>query len=110
VRLAAGGIALISGTGRHTIADGPSTPPQVVVHRGKKYVVDGGEEAAGAHRSLAPGTYGDGLPGATIMLRGAYGLRGDVGDRLLDMLPPVAVVPAGPRTRAALDLLATEVG
>jgi AraC-like DNA-binding protein len=108
VRLAAGDIALISGTSRYTIADGPSTPPQVVVHGGKKYVLDGGE-AAGAHRSLAPRTYGDGLPGATIMLRGAYALRGDVGDRLLDMLPPLAVVPAGPRTRAALDLLATEV-
>ncbi|TCO55631.1 cupin [Actinocrispum wychmicini] len=65
--------------------------------------------AAEAQRTLAPRTYGDGLPGATIMLRGAYQLRGDVGDRLLDMLPPLAVVPAGPRTQAALDLLATEV-
>jgi AraC-like DNA-binding protein len=109
VRLAAGDIAIISGTGQHTIADGPSTPPQVVVRGGKKFVADGGEEVAGAHRSLAPRTYGDGLPGATIMLRGAYELRGDVGDRLLNMLPPLAVVPAGPRTRAALDLLATEV-
>ncbi|MFF5210447.1 AraC family transcriptional regulator [Streptosporangium sp. NPDC000396] len=107
-RLAAGDIALISATGRYTIADDPSTPPQVVIQGQKKYVV-GGEDAAGAHRSLAPRTYGDGLPGATVMIRGAYELRGDVGDRLLDMLPPLAVVPAGPRTRAALDLLATEV-
>jgi AraC-like DNA-binding protein len=109
VRLAAGDIALISGTARYTIGDRPSTPPQVVIQGQKKYVVDGSEEAARTHRSLAPRTYGDGLPGATIMLRGAYELRGDVGDRLLDMLPPLAVVPAGPRTRAALDLLATEV-
>jgi AraC-like DNA-binding protein len=43
------------------------------------------------------------------MLRGAYELRGDVGDRLLNMLPPLAVVPAGPRTRTALDLLTTEI-
>ncbi|MFI6600189.1 AraC family transcriptional regulator [Nonomuraea sp. NPDC050536] len=103
--LAAGDIALISGTSRYTIADGPSTPPQAVVRGGKKYFV---EETAGIQRSLAPRTYGDGLPGATIMLRGAYELRGDVGDRLLTMLPPLAVVPAGPRTRAALDQLATE--
>ncbi|WP_433293698.1 AraC family transcriptional regulator [Pseudonocardia sp. CA-142604] len=109
VRLTAGDIALITATGKYTIADGPTTPPQVVIHGGKKYVVDGGEQAAGANRRLAPRTYGDGLPGATIMLRGAYELRGDVGDRLLDMLPPLAVVPAGPQTRAALDLLATEV-
>ncbi|MEU6789749.1 AraC family transcriptional regulator [Nonomuraea angiospora] len=107
VRLAAGDIALISATSRYTIADSPSTPPQVVIQGQKKYVV-GGDEAA-AQRSLAPRTYGDGLPGATVMIRGAYELRGDVGDRLLDMLPPLAVVPAGPRTRAALDLLATEV-
>ncbi|WP_433213168.1 AraC family transcriptional regulator [Microtetraspora malaysiensis] len=109
VRLAAGDIALISATGRYTIADPPSAPPQFVIQGQQKYVVGGREEAAGAHRSLAPRTYGDGLPGATIMIRGAYELRGNVGDRLLDMLPPLAVVPAGPRTRAALDLLAAEV-
>jgi AraC-like DNA-binding protein len=109
VHLAAGDIALISGTVRYTIADGPSTPPQVVIHGQRKHVVDGDEEAARTLRSLAPRTYGDGLPGATIMLRGAYELRGDVGDRLLNMLPPLAVVPAGPRTRAALDLLTTEI-
>jgi AraC-like DNA-binding protein len=110
VHLAAGDIALISATGRHTIADGPSTPPQVVIHGGRKYLVDGSEAAAVAQQYLAPRSYGDGLPGATIMLRGAYELRGDVSDRLLDILPPLAVVPAGPRTRAALDLLAAEVG
>ncbi|MBE1582494.1 cupin domain-containing protein [Nonomuraea angiospora] len=109
VRLAAGDIALISATSRYTIADSPSTPPQVVIQGQKKYVVGGEEMATPARRSLAPRTYGDGLPGATVMIRGAYELRGDVGDRLLDMLPPLAVVPAGPRTRAALDLLATEV-
>jgi AraC-like DNA-binding protein len=42
------------------------------------------------------------------MLRGAYQLRSGVGRRLLGMLPPLALVPAGPRTRAALDLLTTE--
>jgi AraC-like DNA-binding protein len=109
VRLAAGDIALISGTGRYTVADDPSTPPRFVVRGGRKYVAEGGAEVAGGQRSPAPRTYGDGLPGATVMLRGTYELRGDVGDRLLDMLPPLAVVPAGPRTRAALDLLAAEI-
>lgn len=108
-RLAEGDIALIRGIGRYTVADCPCTPPQVVIRGGKKYIIGGREETAEAHRSLAPRTYGDGLPGATIMLRGAYELHGDVGNRLLDMLPPLAIVPAGPRTRATLDLLATEV-
>jgi AraC-like DNA-binding protein len=108
VRLAAGDIALISGTGPHTIADSPSTPPHVVIRGGRKYVVGTGEEVVD-HRTLAPRTYGDGLPGATIMLRGVYELRGGVGERLLEMLPPLAVVPAGPRTGPALDLLAAEI-
>jgi AraC-like DNA-binding protein len=108
VELAAGDIALIRWTGPHTIADDPATPPQVVLRGGKKYV-PGGEPVA-AERRLAPRTYGDGLPGATVLLRGLYELRGDAGDRLLALLPPLAVVPAGPRTRAVLDLLAGEVG
>lgn len=106
VRLAAGDIALISGVDRYTIADAPDTPPQVVVRGGRKYAVDSG---TAARQNLAPRTYGDGLPGATTLLRGAYELGGDVGERLLDMLPQLAVVPTGPRTRAALDLLAAEV-
>lgn len=109
VHLAAKDIALITGSGRYTIADAPSTPPQVVIHGRTKHVIQGDDAAPGMRRSLAPRTYGDGLPGATIMLRGAYELRGDVGERLLGMLPPLAVVPSGPGTRAALDLLATEV-
>jgi AraC-like DNA-binding protein len=109
VRLDAGDIALIGGSGRYTIADSPSTPPQVVIRQGRKYLAGTGEEAT-VHQSLAPRTYGDGLPGATTMLRGAYRLRGGVGDRLLGMLPPLAVVPAGPRTRGALDLLTIETG
>jgi AraC-like DNA-binding protein len=107
VDLAAGDIALVRWTGPHTIADDPATPPQVVLRGGKKYAPGGGPVAA--ERQLGPRTYGDGLPGATVLLRGLYELRGDAGDRLLALLPPLAVVPAGPRTRAVLDLLAGEV-
>ena len=104
VRLAAGDIALVS-TKSYTIADDPGTAPQVVIRGAKKYPITG----TGDLNPRAPRTYGDGPPGATTMLRGAYELRGVVAERLLGMLPPLAVVPAGPRTRAALDLLAAEV-
>ncbi|NBH03214.1 AraC family transcriptional regulator [Amycolatopsis sp. SID8362] len=109
VRLAPGDIALVKGPGRHTIADDPSTPPGFVIHRGRKHFPDGGEVAPQAQRHSAPRTYGDTLPGATTMLRGAYELHGDAGARLLEMLPPLALVSAGPRTQPALDLLATEI-
>lgn len=105
-RLAAGDIALVTGPTGYTIADDPATPPQYVIRDGRKYLPTG--EPAGPHATLAPRTYGAGLSGATIMLRGVYELHGDVAARLLDLLPPLAVVPAGSRTRAALDLLSAE--
>lgn len=108
VRLAAGDIALVKGPGPHTIADDPATPARFVIRQGKKHFPDGGEAAD--QRPRAPRTYGDGLPGATTMLRGGYELRGDAGGRLLDMVPPLAIVPAGPRTGGALALLAAEAG
>jgi AraC-like DNA-binding protein len=108
VRLADGDIALITGPQRYTIADDPSTPPQVEIRGQRKHAVDGQEEATHAHPKIAPRTYGDGLPGATTLLRGAYELHGDVAGRLLDLLPPLAVVPAGRRTTGALNLLTTE--
>jgi AraC-like DNA-binding protein len=107
VGLGPGDIALVRGPDGHTIADQLATRPQVEIRGGRKHLLERG--AAAAREPLAPRTYGDGLPGATVMLRGAYDLHGQVGERLLDVLPPLAVVPAGPRTRAALDLLGAEV-
>lgn len=104
VRLAAGDIALVTVPG-YTIADDPATAPQVVIRGGRKYPITG----TGDLNPRAPRTYGDGAPGATTMVRGAYELRGVVAERFLAMLPPLAVIPAEARTRAALDLLAAEV-
>jgi AraC-like DNA-binding protein len=107
IELAAGDIVLVHGIGRYTIADSPATPPQVVIDQGKKYLAGTGEAVA-VDQGVAPRTYGDARLGATTMLRGSYELRGSIGDRLLAMLPPLALIPAGPRSRAALDLLSTE--
>jgi AraC-like DNA-binding protein len=107
VRLAAGDIALISAVGQYTIADSPTTPPQLMIRGGRKQVIEGGP-AAGIQQVLAPRTYGDGLPDATVMLRGAFDLHGTMGERLLSTLPALAVVPAGPRTQAVLELLTSE--
>ncbi|MFC4120523.1 AraC family transcriptional regulator [Nonomuraea zeae] len=105
-RLTAGDIALVTGPGGYTIADDPATPPQYVIRDGRKYLPTGAP--ADPHPTSAPRTYGAALSGATVMLRGAYDLHGDAASRLLDLLPSLAVVPAGPRTRAALDLLSAE--
>ncbi|GII32316.1 AraC family transcriptional regulator [Planotetraspora mira] len=105
-RLAAGDIALITAPCGYTIADDPATAPQFVIRDGRKYLPTGAP--ADPHPMSAPRTYGAGLSGATVMLRGVYELHGDVASRLLDLLPPLAVVPAGPRTQTTLDLLSAE--
>ncbi|WP_460401100.1 cupin domain-containing protein [Actinophytocola sediminis] len=105
--LHAGDVALISRTARYTVADSPDTPPRYVIRKGRKYLAGHGEVPVD-HATLATRTYGADSPGATTMLRGAYTLRGAVADRLLDMLPPVAVVPAGGRTAPVLELLSQE--
>ncbi|WP_019930637.1 AraC family transcriptional regulator [Nocardia sp. BMG111209] len=105
-RLAAGDIALLTGDTDHTICDDPGTPPQVVIRGGRKQPLDADPVAS---RPVGPRSYGDGLPGATVLLRGAYELHGAVGTRLLELLPPLAIVAAGPRTRTPLELLSAEV-
>ncbi|MCC9307843.1 AraC family transcriptional regulator [Kitasatospora sp. RB6PN24] len=107
--LTAGDIALIGDVGRYTVADDPATAAQLVIHGGgRKQIVGDGPAVQATLHNLAPRTYGDGLPGATVLLRSTYDLHGTVGERLLSMLPPLAVVPAGPRTRAVLELLTGE--
>ncbi|MEU3498918.1 AraC family transcriptional regulator [Kitasatospora cineracea] len=106
VPLASGDIALVRGSaGRYVLADGPGTAPQVLIRDGTKQVLDAG---AVSERSLGPRTYGDGLPGATTLLHGAYGFRGAAGEHLLGLLPPLAVVPGREGSTAALRLLAAE--
>ena len=108
VQLAAGDIALVAHSTRHTISDDLATPPQVVISGGRKQLLGDPGQHAELQARLAPRTWGDGLPGSTTVLRGMFKLRGDAGRRLLAMLPPLAVIPAGARTSAALDLLAAE--
>lgn len=104
----AGDIVLIKG-GEYTIADDPKTPRQVIIRDGIKHIVGTAEEGvASAAPVIASRTFGDRQPGAIVMLHGIYELHGSAGDRLLDMLPEVTVVPAGPRTRGPLELLSAE--
>lgn len=108
VSLSGGDIALVTQSRRHTISDDPATPPQVVISGGRKQLLGDPAKHPELQASLAPRTWGDGLPGATTVLRGMFQLRGEAGRRLLAMLPPLVVIPAEPRTGAALDLLAAE--
>lgn len=105
--LGAGDVALIKG-GEYTIADDPATPCQVIVRNGRKYATGAGDGSAIVDQMSAPRTFGDDQPSAITMLHGIYELHGSVGDRLLELLPAITTVSAGPRTRPLLELLAAE--
>ncbi|MFL6113560.1 MAG: AraC family transcriptional regulator [Catenulispora sp.] len=108
VELAAGDVAVVTVSRRHTISDDLTTAPQVVIRAGHKRLLGPDDRHANPANALAPRTYGDGLPGATTVIRGAYALQGDAGRRLLSTLPPLAKVAANPRIGAALELLTSE--
>ncbi|GAA2024406.1 AraC family transcriptional regulator [Catenulispora yoronensis] len=106
--LAPGDIAVVTGSSRHTVSDDLATASRVVIRAGRKHFLGAPSDHAELARLLAPRTYGAGGPGATTLVRGTYAPQGDAGRRLLSALPPVARVPANPRTGAALDLLTAE--
>ncbi|WP_405092563.1 AraC family transcriptional regulator [Micromonospora sp. NBC_01392] len=107
-RLGAGDVAIVRGPGPYTVADDPATPPQVVVHPGQRCTTPDGRELYEMSR-LGVRTWGNGPDGRTVLLTGTYPVRGAVGRRLLDALPPLVVVPRASWDSPLVPLLAIEI-
>lgn len=104
----AGDVALLRGPRPYTVADEPSTPPQVVIGPGQQCTPAGpGDD--GAMTGLGTRAWGNDAGGGTVLLTGTYPRPGAVGERLVRALPPLAVVRADQGTSAVTQLLATEV-
>jgi AraC-like DNA-binding protein len=103
-----GDVAVTRGPAAFTFGDDPGTPPQAVVHPGQRCTTTDGEEL---HQAMDLGlrTWGNDPAGSCELLVGTYQLDGEVGRRLLDVLPPLLVVPAGTIDAPLIDLLAGEV-
>ncbi|MFD8499190.1 AraC family transcriptional regulator [Amycolatopsis sp. NPDC059657] len=105
VLLSAGDVAIMRGPDPYTVADDPSTSPQVIIHPGQRCVTPDGQEVE--MRDLGTRTWGNDLDGSTTLVTGTYQMRGEVSARLLSALPPRVVVSAeGP----LIPLLAEEIG
>jgi len=91
VRLRPGDVAVVRGPGPYTVADSPTTRPQVVIHPGERCTTPGGEDL---HLSMDLGvrTWGTSLDGASVMLVGTYLQETEIGRRLLTTLPHLAVL------------------
>ncbi|KZM35594.1 RCS-specific HTH-type transcriptional activator RclR [Oerskovia enterophila] len=107
VYLDEGDVALVRGPRHYTVADAPGTAPQMV------------SDAVGACRAIgdAPSplvdlgvrTWGNDPDGPTVLLTGTYPLDGEVGGRLLSVLPPLVVLRRGDLDADLVSLLAREV-
>lgn len=103
VRMRPGAVALVKGPDPYTVADDPATPAEVVVGPGNTLSTLDGRELPEDALSAEGGDPDH----ATVVVSGTYQVPGDVGRRLLDVLPRVLVVEA---QGAAIRMLADEVG
>jgi AraC-like DNA-binding protein len=109
VALRPGDVAIVRGPDPYTAACPPGTPPQVVIHPGQHCRTPDGRDIS-AEMDLGVRTWGTRPDGATVMLTGTYQLHGEVSRRLLDVLPPLLVVPADGWDSTVLTLLQHEMG
>ncbi|MFJ8843677.1 AraC family transcriptional regulator [Streptomyces cyaneofuscatus] len=108
VRLRPGDVAIVRGPDPYVMSDQPATPPQVIVHPGQQCVTPEGVELR-ERMSLGVRTWGSNPDGSVQMLLGVYEEVGAVGQRLLDVLPPLVVVSADTWDSPLIPLLAGEV-
>lgn len=108
ILLETGDFALVRGPAPYTLADVPDAPPHIVVLPDQRCVSLDGRDLEQSLR-LGVRTWGNARAGASRMIVGTYGLDTEVGRRLLDTLPTLAVLKRDDWDAALVDLLADEM-
>lgn len=88
VRIGPGDIAVTRAPEHYNVADGPATPPDVIVHPGQR-CCDVHGNSVEEQMTHGVRTWGNDPDGSTVFLVGAYERLSDISDRLLRSLPPV---------------------
>ncbi|MEV6957979.1 AraC family transcriptional regulator [Streptomyces sp. NPDC051207] len=108
VRLRAGDLTVARGPGAYTCADHPDTEPQALILPGGECSYPDGRSLNGS-MDLGVRTWGDRLDGGTVVLIGTYLMRGEIGGRLLDALPPLLTLTSDTWDCPFTPLLAAEI-
>ncbi|MEU1362494.1 AraC family transcriptional regulator [Micromonospora zamorensis] len=108
VHLGPGDLAIIRGPDPYTVADDPTTAPQVIIHPGQLCTTPDGQELP-EMMELGVRTWGNSPDGPTMLLTGTYTMRGEVSQRLLSALPPLLVVAGHSWDSPLVPLLAAEI-
>lgn len=109
-----GDVAIILGPEPYTVADEPTTPPQVTIHPGQ-HCTDAGAGANGASVAETMGlgvrTWGNSTSASagSVMLTGTYTSDGEINRRLLAVLPALVVLPHASWDSPLVGLLAEEI-
>ncbi|MET0417311.1 MAG: AraC family transcriptional regulator, partial [Actinoplanes sp.] len=93
VCLDAGDVMVARGPDSYVVADDPATPVQIIIHPGQVCTTPDGESVTHSMR-LGLRAWGNDPDGRDAVITGTYQLRGAVGRRLLDALPPLLVMRA----------------
>lgn len=108
VRLRAGDLAVARGPAPYTCADAPGTAPQALILPGGRCHHPDGRPLNGS-MDLGVRTWGDRPDSRTVLLIGTYQMRGEIGGRLLDALPPLLSLRADVWDCPLTPLLTQEV-
>jgi AraC-like DNA-binding protein len=108
VRLGPGDVAVARGPEPYVVGDDPATAPRVVIHPGQHCTTPDGEPVSQA-MDLGVRTWGSDPDGSSVLLVGTYQQVGAVGQRLLDVLPPLVVLRHEDWASPLVPLLAREI-
>jgi AraC-like DNA-binding protein len=109
VAMSAGDVAIVRGPDHYTVADRPSTRPQVVIGPGQVCTNLAGETVA-EEMSLGVRTWGNSAGGSVELLTGTYQAAGEISRRMLDALPRLIVLAEADWDSPVAALLAEEIG
>ncbi|MFJ4688950.1 AraC family transcriptional regulator [Streptomyces sp. NPDC088789] len=108
VRLRPGDVAIVRGPDPYVMSDDAAIAPQVIVHPGQRCVTPDGVDLR-ERMALGVRTWGSDPDGSVQLLLGVYEEVGAVGQRLLDVLPPLLVVADDTWDSTLIPVLAGEV-
>ncbi|MQA97575.1 MAG: helix-turn-helix domain-containing protein [Streptosporangiales bacterium] len=108
VRVRAGDVVIARGPRPYTVADHPATPPQVVIHPGRRCSTPGGATVR-EEMDLGVRSWGNDPDGSTVMVVGTYESRCAITDRLLAALPDLIVMSAASLGSPLVPLLGEEM-
>jgi AraC-like DNA-binding protein len=109
LRMDTGQVAVVRGPDHYTVADRPTTPPNVVIYPGGRCTSADDGRALWDEWSLGIRTWGHNPDGDCVLLVGTYEGKGEASQPLLSALPDVVLLSREKAETPLLHVLAAEM-